>query len=88
MIKLSSDGSVIFENSAKDLDSVQTAHLFDRFSQCRLLNENMCSRRQRINSHIRRLICSPDPHLTKMMPYDIVFNHLLLIIFWRRLYEI
>lgn len=30
-VKLSSDGSVIFENSAKELDSVQTAHLFDRF---------------------------------------------------------
>ena len=30
-VRLSSDGSVIFENSAKDLDSVQTAHLFERF---------------------------------------------------------
>ena len=30
-VRLSSDGRVIFENSAKDLDSVQTAHLFDRF---------------------------------------------------------
>ena len=30
-IGLSPDGTVSFENSAKDLDAVQTAHLFDRF---------------------------------------------------------
>ena len=30
-VKLSSDGSVIFENSANGLDNIQTAHLFDRF---------------------------------------------------------
>ena len=28
---LSSDGTVIFENSAGELDPVRTAHLFDRF---------------------------------------------------------
>lgn len=30
-VKLLQDGTVIFENSAKELDTVQTAHLFDRF---------------------------------------------------------
>ena len=30
-VKLSSDGAVMFENGAKELDAVQTAHLFDRF---------------------------------------------------------
>ena len=30
-VRLSSDGAVMFENSAKDLNVVQTAHLFDRF---------------------------------------------------------
>ncbi len=30
-IGLSPDGTISFENSAKDLDAVQTAHLFDRF---------------------------------------------------------
>ena len=30
-IGLSPDGTASFENSAKDLDAVQTAHLFDRF---------------------------------------------------------
>ena len=30
-VRLSSGGTIIFENSAKELDSVQTAHLFDRF---------------------------------------------------------
>lgn len=30
-IKISRDGAVTFENSAKELDAVQTAHLFDRF---------------------------------------------------------
>ena len=31
IVKLSPDGTVMFENSAKELNSVQTAHLFDRF---------------------------------------------------------
>ena len=30
-VTLSSDGTVMFENSAKNLDTVQTAHLFERF---------------------------------------------------------
>ena len=30
-VRLSSDGTVMFENSAKNLNTVQTAHLFDRF---------------------------------------------------------
>ncbi len=30
-VRLSPDGTVLFENHAKDLDTVQTAHLFDRF---------------------------------------------------------
>lgn len=30
-VRLSSDGTVTFENSAAELDPVQTAHLFDRF---------------------------------------------------------
>ena len=30
-VKLLIDGTVMFENSTKELDSVQTAHLFDRF---------------------------------------------------------
>ena len=30
-VTLSPDGMAIFENSAKELDTVQTAHLFDRF---------------------------------------------------------
>lgn len=30
-VRLSPDGMVMFENSAKDLNTVQTAHLFDRF---------------------------------------------------------
>ena len=30
-VRLSSDGTVMFENGAKDLNTVQTAHLFDRF---------------------------------------------------------
>lgn len=30
-VRLSHDGTVWFENCAKDLDTVQTAHLFDRF---------------------------------------------------------
>ena len=30
-VKLLSDGTAIFENSAKELDTVQVAHLFDRF---------------------------------------------------------
>ena len=30
-VRLSPDGLMMFENSAKSLDTVQTAHLFDRF---------------------------------------------------------
>ena len=30
-VRLSPDGTVLFENGAKELDAVQTAHLFDRF---------------------------------------------------------
>ena len=30
-VRLSPDGLMVFENSAKNLDTVQTAHLFDRF---------------------------------------------------------
>lgn len=30
-VRLSPEGGVLFENGAKELDAVQTAHLFDRF---------------------------------------------------------
>ena len=30
-VRLLSDGTVLFESCAKELDTVQTAHLFDRF---------------------------------------------------------
>ncbi len=30
-VRLSPDGTVWFENHAKDLDAMQTAHLFERF---------------------------------------------------------
>lgn len=43
---LSADGTVLFENRAKELDTVQTAHLFDRFFTVQTARQNARSTAQ------------------------------------------
>lgn len=43
---LSADGTVLFENRAKELDTVQTAHLFDRFFTVQTARQNARSAAQ------------------------------------------